>query len=197
MSREGRKIRVLVADDSRSMRLLIRSAFPFGQGLPEFCDASDGKEAVAIYKAQRCDIVLLDIRMPVLNGLAALEEIRAYDEDAFVVMISGECTQENLAAAREAGAKNMVRKPVSQQVVKDILTAYHERERRPVSILAADQSEEIIGALTVGLGILKIRHRMYRADSAAEAERAFQSRDVGQQVLVADHHTFHDDLASD
>ena len=175
MAREERKIKVLVADDSRSMRSVIRSAFPYGLNQPDFCEAADGKEAISAYRAKRYDIVLLDIRMPGVSGLGALQAIRTYDEDAFVVMISGEYTAENIQFARNAGAVTLARKPVSQQVAKDILQAYHARTRRPVSILAIDDSADIIAALTQGLAILKIRHRMYRADSTAEAQRAFNA----------------------
>jgi two-component system chemotaxis response regulator CheY len=176
MAREKRKIKVLLADDSRSMRSLIRSAFPYGQDHPDFVEVSTGGEAVSAYQAQRFDIVLLDIRMPGrIDGLGALQAIRTYDEDAFVIMISGDLTPESIQIARSAGAVSVVRKPVSQQVAKDILQAYLGRTRRRASILAVDDCHDIIAALNQGLSILKIQHRMYRAETIAEARRAFDS----------------------
>lgn len=173
MTPEEPRIRVLLADDSRPMRSLIRSVFPPGPGCPEFHEVANGEEAVAAYRQRRYDIVILDIRMPVLDGLEALADIRAYDEDAFVVMISGELSPENRLLATTAGAVGLYPKPVSQMVARQILQSFRQRARRPVSVFVVDPSPFIVLALKQAMDILRLRHRLARAHRIDEADLAF------------------------
>lgn len=171
--RSTRPLRILVADDSRSMRQLLRSAFPFVGRPIRFAEASDGQEAAEAYSACRADIVLLDLSMPGTDGLTALRRIRGFDPDAFVIMVSGDDSPESRQLCREAGANSFVRKPISQQVAQRILDAYAGRPGRPASVLAVDRSDLMIVSLKMGMDILRLPNRMCRAHSAGEALMSF------------------------
>lgn len=173
--RPSRPLNILVADDSRSMRQLLRSAFPFGGRPLRFVEAANGEEAAEAYSASRPDIVLLDVSMPGTGGIEALKRIRGFDPDAFVIMISGDDSVENRQLCREAGASSFVRKPVSQQVAHRILEAFAGRPQRPASVLAVDRSDLMIVSLKMGMDILRLPHRMCRAHSAGEALMSFGS----------------------
>lgn len=118
-----RDLRVLVADDVSLMHELLRSilsSFKCSGTL----HALDGDAAVSMYKTHRPDITLLDINMPKKDGLQALREILAIDPKAFVVMVSGESTLENVQTALKSGAKGFIVKPYSSQRMLDILDKY-------------------------------------------------------------------------
>ncbi|WP_306335719.1 response regulator transcription factor, partial [Streptomyces sp. KL118A] len=68
-------IRVLLADDEAMIRAGVRAILGAGRDIEVVAEAGDGREAVSLAQAHRPDVVLLDIRMPLLDGLAAGEEI--------------------------------------------------------------------------------------------------------------------------
>ena len=128
--------------------------------------------------------------MPRLDGLEVILDLRIYDPDAFVVMISGEFTPELAELAAAAGAVRLVHKPVNQKVASDILRAYRERVRRPAAILTVDVSPEIVVVLTQALRFLGIEHRMFLAETAKTALRTFELAHV--DMMFVDPH-FEDD----
>ena len=101
--------KVLVVDDAQFMRMKCRNLLK--QAGYEVIEAGDGEEAVAVYKADRPDAVLLDITMPKMDGLQALEQIRKIDPHARVAMLTAAGQQAVVREAIEAGAQDFVLKP--------------------------------------------------------------------------------------
>nr|WP_281257864.1 response regulator transcription factor [Streptomyces uncialis] len=97
----NRPIRVLLADDEAMIRAGVRAILAADDGIAVVAEAGDGHEAVRLTQAHRPDVVLLDIRMPRLDGLAAAEEIlrtvpgtavamlTTFSEDAYVARALG------------------------------------------------------------------------------------------------------------
>ena len=77
----------------------------------EVVEAGTGREAVEQYKSTSPDAVLLDITMPDMDGVSALNEIRAFDADARVAMVTSLNQQSIVMEALQAGAKDFVVKP--------------------------------------------------------------------------------------
>jgi len=73
--------------------------------------AFNGKEAVKLFKQEKFDLVLLDISMPGMNGYEAMEHILQMDEDAVIVMITGNTTVESAVRALRIGAWDYLKKP--------------------------------------------------------------------------------------
>lgn len=95
-------MRILIVEDNASMRRLIRQAVsPLAAEVRE-CES--GADALAVYMDQRPDLVLMDIRMPRMDGLAATRHIRQSDPSARVLMVTDYDDDELRKAAREAGA---------------------------------------------------------------------------------------------
>lgn len=165
--------RILIADDARSMRSLIRSAFPYAHRRLEFCDAGDGDEALTAYRERRFDIALIDVMMPGLDGFEVLNALRRYDEDAFVVLITGDSDPAIEEAALAEGAKDFVRKPFTQRAALRMLEM-RDSQRRPASVLIADADD--MGAITLkfGMDALRIPNRMGRAHSGRELVAALR-----------------------
>ncbi len=101
--------RILIADDAAFMRM--RSSNLLKELGHDVIEAADGAEAVAKFKAERPDAVLLDITMPVMDGLEALKEILIEDPKARVAMVTAMGQQSVIMDAIKAGAKDFVVKP--------------------------------------------------------------------------------------
>lgn len=102
--------RVLVVDDLPFMRSLLRDILT-DAGMTVVAEAEDGRQALIAYLASEPDIVLLDIVMPVMDGLTALRKLRILDRRARVVMCSALGEQEMIVRAIQLGARDFVVKP--------------------------------------------------------------------------------------
>ena len=105
----GSKKRLLVVDDEKSIRQML--VLFFGKKGYEVSEATGGEEAVVEIKAQKPDIVLLDMNMGGMNGLDTLREILKVHPTLGVVMVTGEEDDEKVHKAMEIGAYGYVLKP--------------------------------------------------------------------------------------
>lgn len=101
--------KVLVVDDAMFMRTKA-SRLLSGEGF-QVVEASNGAEAVERFKAEQPDLVLMDITMPVLDGIAALKAIKSMDDGARVIMVTALGQRSMVLEAIRAGAKDFVVKP--------------------------------------------------------------------------------------
>jgi two-component system chemotaxis response regulator CheY len=100
---------ILIADDAAFMRMLLRDILvPGGYTVAE---AVNGRDAVDKYRQLRPDLVTLDIAMPELDGVQALQAIRAFDPGARVLMISAQASDALVRTAFDAGALEFLHKP--------------------------------------------------------------------------------------
>jgi CheY-like chemotaxis protein len=93
---------VLIVEDNVSVRRLLRRAVE--QIATQIWECGDGAEALAAYNEQRPDLVLMDVRMPIMDGLAATRQIRRSDPAARIIIVTDCDDEETRAAASEAGA---------------------------------------------------------------------------------------------
>ena len=100
--------KILIADDAAFMRM--RSSTLLKELGHEVVEASDA-EAVSKFKSEHPDAVLLDITMPVMDGLEALRTILADDPNARVAMVTAMGQQQIIMEAIKAGARDFVVKP--------------------------------------------------------------------------------------
>ncbi len=121
------KNRVLICDDAEFMRTLIKDVLTKG-GYEIVGEAANGEEAVAKYKMLKPDLVTMDIVMPVKSGIDALKEIIAYDPNAKVVMCSALGQEILVMDAIEAGAKDFIVKPFTEENVLEVIGKVLESE---------------------------------------------------------------------
>lgn len=107
--------KILVVDDAEFLRVRI-SKMLSSEG-HEIIEAENGLKAVETYKSARPDLVLMDITMPEMDGLAALREIRSYDSAAKVVMLTALGQESVVLEAIKAGARDFVVKPFEKERV--------------------------------------------------------------------------------
>lgn len=114
----GQAYRVLVVDDSMFVTKQI-SQILSSEGFDIIGTAGDGVEGVEKYKElyPNVDLVTMDITMPKMDGVTALEQIVEFDKDAKVVMVSALGKQDLVKKALLAGAKNYIVKPLDRKKV--------------------------------------------------------------------------------
>lgn len=117
---------VLITDDLRFMRQILRDILE-RNGFGIAAEAANGKEAVEAYSRYRPDLVLLDITMPVMNGLDALRRIRETDRAARIVMCSALGQERYIIRSIQLGARDFVVKPFSEERIVSALTKVFER----------------------------------------------------------------------
>ncbi|KPL84151.1 chemotaxis protein CheY [Thermanaerothrix daxensis] len=110
---------VLVVDDAEFLRVRI-SKMLVAEGY-QVIEAENGAAAVEKYKAERPDVVLMDITMPEMDGLTALKNIRAFDPQAKVVMLTALGQESVVLEAVKSGARDFVVKPFNQERVLSAL----------------------------------------------------------------------------
>jgi two-component system chemotaxis response regulator CheY len=113
--------RLLVVDDALIMRKILHEVAT-SAGWLVVGEAGNGADAVALYREHRPDLVTLDLVMPVLGGFDALRQIRAFDPDARVVIVSAIDQRQALVDAITAGAIDFIVKPFERERIVGVLT---------------------------------------------------------------------------
>jgi DNA-binding NarL/FixJ family response regulator len=120
MDTVGGMIRVLVVDDDPLVRSALRLMLGGQADLEVIGEAADGRAGVAAAREHRPDVVLMDIRMPVLNGLEATRALHAGEEPPRVIVLTTFDADEHVLGALAAGADGFVLKDTPPQ---EIVTA--------------------------------------------------------------------------
>ena len=141
------KPRILVIDDEAAIRDSLRMILEYEDY--DFLGAASGPEGIAIVKRDAPDLVVLDIKMPGMNGLETLAEIRKLDEALPVAMISGHGTITDAMQATRLGAFDFIEKPfTSERVLVTVAKGLEVRELRQENRelkLAMESKYEIVG----------------------------------------------------
>lgn len=121
------KIRVIIADDHGVVRAGLRGLL-LGAGLDVAGEAGTGLEAVSLARALHPDVVLLDVRMPEMDGLQALTAIKAEMPDISVVMLTVYASTEYLSRAIAAGAAGYLLKDAEPEEIVRVVRAAADGE---------------------------------------------------------------------
>ena len=129
----ARKGTVLVCDDEEIMRDVLETILSGAGYKVEL--ARTGEEALELYPTQTFDLVLMDVSMPGMGGLTALEEMIKLDPEAVVLMVTAFATFDTAISAWEKGAEGVIRKPFQNEqilnlVAKGIRKRKKEEERQ-------------------------------------------------------------------
>jgi len=142
-------IRVLCVDDHRLMREGIARIVGRQPDMTVVAEASNGKEAVDRFLEHRPDVTLMDLQLPVMNGLDALRAIRKADADAKVVMLTMYQGEEDIHRALEAGAQGYLLKDMLPDDLIRVIREVQAGERViPPEVAAALEARAGQSALT-------------------------------------------------
>lgn len=118
-------VRILLADDHEVVRDGLVAIVNQEPDMVVVADVGNGRAAVDQWRIHRPDVTLMDVRMPVLDGVAAIAEIRAIDPDARIVILTTFDADEDLYRAIRAGAKAYLLKDVKREVLFDCIRHVH------------------------------------------------------------------------
>ena len=115
-------IRVLIADDHRLFAEALEAILATDKRIEVVAYAGDGREAVELARTLEPDVVLMDISMPVMDGIEATEELRANGNDVCILMLTGSNSRDDVDRARKAGAAGYVTKDrIAAELIDAIL----------------------------------------------------------------------------
>nr|WP_319488399.1 response regulator [uncultured Caproiciproducens sp.] len=102
--------KIMLVDDAAFMRMMIKNTLQ-QNGYTEIVEAENGEKAISLYTAEKPDLILMDITMPVMDGLEALKHLRDMDGNIKVVMCSAMGQEAMVVEALKLGAKDFIVKP--------------------------------------------------------------------------------------
>ena len=184
--------RVLIAEDEALIRLDLKEMLE-EEGYDVVGEADDGERAVALANQLRPDLVILDVKMPKLDGIAAAERI-AGDRVAPVVILTAFSQRDLVERAREAGAMAYLVKPFQK---KDLMPTIEMATSRFAEIVALEQEvsglQERLEARKIierAKGVLMTEHNMtepeaFRWIQRTAMDRRTTMRSVSEAVLAA------------
>jgi len=116
------KIRALVVDDEEPLRGILKISLNYF-GVDVVGEAENGEQAVEKYKELSPSVVIMDVNMPVMDGLEALSEIKKYDKNAVVIIITASDDENMKLEGIKAGCRGFLHKPLKMdELHQDILT---------------------------------------------------------------------------
>lgn len=132
------KIKILVADDIQETRDVVKKILSLDENVFEVVgEADNGKAALELIPKIKPDVVLMDINMPILNGLEATEQITEQYPSVIVIMMSVQAENEYLKSAMFHGAKEYIIKPFNYESLTETIKAtYEKHQERQGKIIA-------------------------------------------------------------
>src|ERR671932_650497 len=122
---DATKIRVLVADDHPMLREGLVAVLSTQPDFEVVGEAADGPEVVRLAKRLEPDVILLDLEMPKVDGVAALERLRDISSEARTIVFTAYDTDERILGALRAGARGYLLKGASRKEIFDAIRTVH------------------------------------------------------------------------
>lgn len=108
--------KILITDDALFMRVTLKNIL-VSNGYEISDEAANGKEAIEKYKASQPDLVMMDITMPIMDGISAAKQIKSLHPEANIVMCTAMGQKDMVVEAIKAGAKDFIVKPFQPERV--------------------------------------------------------------------------------
>jgi DNA-binding NarL/FixJ family response regulator len=137
------KIRVVIVDDHPILREGLAAIINRQEDMEMVAQAESGREAIQLFRQQRPDIALMDIRLPDINGIDALSAILAEFPDARVVMLTTSEGDVEIQRALSAGARGYVLKSMPPKYLVEVVRQVHAGQKRVPSEVAVKLAEHM------------------------------------------------------
>jgi DNA-binding NarL/FixJ family response regulator len=141
--RQSEAIRILTVDDHQLLREGIAAVLEPQEDMTLVAQASNGREAIEIFRRLRPDVTLMDLRMPDMSGIEAITAIRAEFPDARIVVLTTYAGDAQAAAALKAGAAGYMLKNLVRKELIDTIRTVHAGKRRIPPEIATEIAEHV------------------------------------------------------
>ena len=182
------RIRVLIVDDIPETREHLSKLLSFESDIEVMASAASGPEAVEIASRTPPDIVLMDINMPGMDGIAATEQLASHAPTAAVIMMSVQGEADYLRRSMLAGAREFLVKPFSSDELVTSIRKVHERERekagRLVEVPASSNGKEPGGEAGRIVAVFSPKGGVGRTTIAVNL--AVAAHGLGREVALVD-----------
>jgi DNA-binding NarL/FixJ family response regulator len=170
------RIRVLIADDHTIVREGLVSLLRRKSDMMVVAEASHGREAIELWKKHRPDVTLLDLRMPELDGVSAIKEIRQLDETAPIIVLTTFDGDEDIYRAIRAGAKAYLLKDTARDALVECVRRVYAGETYLPPLLAAKLAERVSGE-TLSAREIEVLQRMAAGKS---------NKEIGAELFISE-----------
>jgi two-component system, NarL family, response regulator len=187
-------ITVLSADDHPLIRAGLAAVLQSEVDMRVVAEAANGEEALELYREHRPDVVLMDLKMPVMDGLAATRAILEEYPDAKVIMLTTYDGDEDIYRALDAGAKGYLLKDMLRKEVINVIRTVHAGRRgipAPIAALLAEhiprialtpRESEVLTLLAKGLSNAEIGRVIGRTEGTVKVHM----KNILQKLEVSD-----------
>jgi DNA-binding NarL/FixJ family response regulator len=170
------RIRVLIADDHTIVREGLVSLLRRKSDMMVVAEASHGREAIELWKKHRPDVTLLDLRMPELDGVSAIKEIRQLDETASIIVLTTFDGDEDIYRAIRAGAKAYLLKDTARDALVECVRRVYAGETYLPPLLAAKLAERVSGE-TLSAREIEVLQRIAAGKS---------NKEIGAELFISE-----------
>ena len=118
---KNRKKRVLIVDDAQFTRNMLKNIISKIEQIEVVGEASNGVEAISLYKKLNPDLVTMDLVMPEKGGIEATEEILKINSKALIVVVSALGQEALVLEAAKKGAKDFIQKPFKAEQILEVM----------------------------------------------------------------------------
>jgi two-component system NarL family response regulator len=143
-------IRVMIVDDHQIVRQGLVALINTEPGLTVIAEGADGQQAVELFRQHQPDVTLMDLRMPVLTGVAATKAIRQDFPKARIIVLTTFDGDEDIYRALQAGAQSYLLKGVSFEELTEAIRTVHAGQRRIPAAVAERLAERMTGEELTG-----------------------------------------------
>ena len=143
---EPKPVRVLLADDQRLVRESLGTLLGLLPGIDLIASASDGEEAVALAEEHSPDVVLMDLRMPRVDGIEATRRLREREPNVRVIALTTYADDESVLGALRAGARGYLTKDASSEDIRNAILTVAKGE----AALDPSVQHHVVAALAGG-----------------------------------------------
>ena len=176
-----KKITVLIADDHPIVRDGLNAIINDQKDMEVVAEAANGNEAIRLAQLHRPDVMLIDLRMPQMNGLEALYAIRSEWEQANIIILSTYDGDEDIYRALQAGAQAYILKGSSRAELLSTIRAVHSgRKRIPLEVAAklaerisatelTDRELEVLESIVAGMSNKEIGNHLSITEGTVKA----------------------------
>jgi two-component system NarL family response regulator len=143
MTKSGRRLSVLVVDDHPVVRAGLRAMIDAQPDMETVAEAGNGEEAVDLFRRHRPAVTLMDLRMPGMGGVAAIETLHESFPDACILVLTTYDGDEDIYRALHAGARAYLLKDMPREELLETIRAVHAGAHRLPPEVAARLAERM------------------------------------------------------